>query len=290
MTGELKPGRGVQGDVSEDGATWTIEEDLGAPGIYELDKQPTPDEVIAMKAELNRFGIDNAVPEVCARIVLDMLVTTDTSDRFFKASNAIPAGIVDAEGAPVYFSGYDTVFDLTKQASYVAGHWAQSLTQACALPGDEWPEGMTPPSTFTEVLKKVKGEEIMNLTKSLTNKWGVKGDHVGTLTIDEATILELESKDPEAEPPYLCRAILVRANEQDEYYELEQFTVNLDNSVLRDTQVGRLIDGVRVPDEGGNSESMRPPNLVELIDIVHQLNVASWSTYPTLGEINTEEV
>lgn len=290
MTGEIRPGTGAQGDVIEDGATWTMKVDLGAPGVYELDKQPTPDEVIAMKAEFNRFGIDNAVPEVCARIVLDMLVTIDTDSRFFKASNTIPAGIVDAEGAPVYFSGYDTVFDLTKQASYVAGHWAQSLTQACALPGDQWPEGMTPPATFTEVLKKVKVEEIMNLSKSLTNRWGAKGDHVGTFTVDEATALELESKDLEAGPPYLCRAVLVRANEQDECYELEQFTVNLDNSVLRDTQVGRLVDGFRVPDEGGNSKAMCAPNLVELIDIVNQLNIASWSTYPTLGEKNTEEV
>lgn len=243
-----------------------------------------------MKADLNRITIDNALPEVCARIVLDILTTTDTDDRFFKSSNAIPAGIVDGQGAPVYFSGYDTVFDLTKQVGYLAGHWAQSLTQACALPGDEWPEGMTPPVTFTEVLKEVKVKEIVNLTKSLTNKWGAEGDHDSIITVDETSVLELESKDPNAEPPYLCRAVLVRANEQDERYELEQFTVNLDNSVLRDTQVGRLVDGVRVPDEGGNSESMRSPNLVELIDIVNYLNIASWSTYSTLGEKNTKEV
>jgi hypothetical protein len=273
MAGELEPMRDVHSEVSEDGSTWTAQATVGAYGVYDPEKQPMPEEIMAMKVEFNRDDIlDNAAPKVCTRIVLDMLTTTDKTDPFFDEDTAIEAGITDAEGAPVYFEhGYDNVFDLAEHVGYLAGHWTQGLTQACALPGVEWPEGMTPPATFTEGLREVKAEEIVEKTKSLVNKWGSEGDHHGTFTVDETTKLEVESKDPEAEPLYLCRAGLIRAIEQGKRYELEQFTVNPDSSVLRMTQTGQLSGDERVPDDGDGSQPERPANLVELIGIVNRL-------------------
>lgn len=271
MAGELQPVQDVHSEVSEDGSTWTSEVTLGAYGVYDPEKQPTPEEVIAMKAEFNRNDIlDNAAPKVCTRIVLDMLTTTDKSDPFFDEETAIEAGVTDDAGLPVYFEhGYDNVFDLAEHVGNLAGHWTQGLTQACALPGVEWPQGMTPPATFTEELKEVKAEELVEKTKSLVNKWGTEGDHSGVFTVDETTKLEVESKDPKAEPLYLCRAGLIRAIAEGKRYELEQFTVNPDNSVLRMTETGQLSSDERQPDEDTQSE--RPANLVELLSIVNRL-------------------
>lgn len=284
MAGELQPMQNVQSEVSEDGSTWTAQVTVGAYGVYDPEKQPTPEEIVAMKAEFNRSDIiDNSAPKVCTRIVLGMLTTTDKSDPFFDEETAIEAGIIDDEGAPVYFErGYDNVFDLAGHVGYLSGHWTQDLIQACALPGTEWPEHMTPPATFTEELKEVKAGELVEKTKSLVNKWGSEGDHSGTFTVDEVTKLEVESKDPQSDPLYLCRAGLVRAIVEGKRYELEQFTVNPDSSVLKMTQTGNLSGDERVPDEGSQSE--RPANLVELLSIVNRL------IYTISDEINANQL
>lgn len=271
MAGEVSQVHDVQNEVSEDRTTVTGRLIVGPYGVYDPEKQPTEEEIIAMKAEFNRVGVlDNAAPHVCAQIVLGMLTTTDTSDPFFNSKTAIEAGITDDAGAPVYFTrNYKTPFDLAINAGYLTGYWTQGLTRACALPGAEWPEGMTPPATFAEGLREFKIEEIADKIGSLVNKWEAEGDHFGAFAVDEVTKLEVETKDPESEPLYLCRAGLVRAIEEGQRYELEQFTVNPDNSVLRLTQSGQFLGDERVPDE--DSEPECPANLVELISIANRL-------------------
>lgn len=283
MGGELEPIQDAHSEISEDGSTWTSEVTVGAHGVYDPEKQPTAEEIVAMKAEFNRNDIiDTAAPKVCTSIVLDMLTSTDKSDPFF-SEDAIEAGVADDQGQQVYFArGYDSVYDLAENVGRLAGHWTQGLMRACALPGAEWPEYTTPPATFTEKLKEVKAEEIVEKATSLVNKWKLEGDHAGTFTVDETTKLEIESKDPEAEPLYLCEAGLVRAVAEGKRYELEQFTVSADGSVSRMSQMGHFSGDRRVPDEGAQTE--RPATLVELLGIVNRL------THTISDEINAERL
>ncbi|MBI1857329.1 hypothetical protein HYS01_03605 [Candidatus Saccharibacteria bacterium] len=272
MAGDIQPMRGAQSEVSEDQRIWTIQSTIGVYGVYDPEKQPTPEEIIAMKAEFNRKDtLDNAAPKVCTRIVLDMLTTTDKSGSLPNDETAIRAGITDADGATVYFKNrYKNVFDLAEDVGYLSGSWMQDLTQASALPGSEWPEDFSPPAIFAEELKEVKAEEIIEKTRKLVNKLRFAGDHSSTFTVDAVTQLEVESKDPEAEPLYLCKVGLVRAIAEGKRYELEQFTVDPDTSVLRMTQTGHLLGDERLPDEGSQSE--RRANLVELLDIANRLS------------------
>src|ERR1700761_3411611 len=181
MAGELQqpPAQDVQSEVSEDGSTWTARATIGPSGVYDPEKQPTPKEIIAMKAEFNRTDIiENAAPKVCTQIVLDMLTTTDTSNPHEFDEDSIYAGITDTEGAPVFFrQGYNNIFKAAEQVGQLASHWTQGLLSACALPGAKWPEYMTPPATFSEVLREVKAVELHKRTQSLIDKGRDDGDH-----------------------------------------------------------------------------------------------------------------
>lgn len=132
MEGKQPPMEVLKKEISEDGRSATIELESPPYGVYDPEKQLSPEQVIELKS---RFKEDSGIlaAEVCAKIALPTVK--------------------------------DTPFDkgkerdqFAKSVGFAAAHWMWCLEQALDLPEAEWPDYISPPATFSEALNEVLEE------------------------------------------------------------------------------------------------------------------------------------
>lgn len=126
---------------------------LSAPGVYDPEKQLSPDGIVALKNKLNNDEPWRELRSaVCTHIVMGML-----ADEWRQEQEEREQPATSGEEDTSYLC--ETAEDFARRVGELSAQWALGLQKAIALPGSEWPEGMTPPATYAEALKEVEARK-----------------------------------------------------------------------------------------------------------------------------------
>lgn len=149
-----------QSKISDDGKQWEASFSLAAPGVYDPELQLNSHQIVTMKQLfLDRArGGDMLQNIVITELITDIQVKEELELQKEEGGNPF----VDNETLELLKN--PKVVELMGRAASLAGNWQQDLMEAICLPGDEWPEDMTPPATFAEPLKRaIVAEHIKGL-------------------------------------------------------------------------------------------------------------------------------
>jgi hypothetical protein len=143
-----------------DTTAWTPEPIMLPEGFDDrFDRDLNHEEVVELKA---RFAGDDPDSEeyraaICGTITLEMC----TNEALRRFQEEIPEGVnrVKLSSGPAL----ETPSQFALSVAIQTVNWQHWLSKAVALPGSEWPEYMSPPSTF------VGAEAVL---QHLQNTWG----------------------------------------------------------------------------------------------------------------------
>ena len=109
---------------------------LAPRGVYDADKQLSGEQILAMK---NRF---KETPDLIGKVAMHIV------DGF-----AMEAELLECEEP-----WFDTREEFEEFKSETTRQWNSTLFKLVDLPGEEWPDGVTPPATFAEALKELDAQ------------------------------------------------------------------------------------------------------------------------------------
>lgn len=142
-------------EVSDDRSTASATFELAPPGVYDAEKQLTSQQIIDMKQlfKNDRGGLDTFASRSVARIALRLVMRhqfprPDNNDEYLTLEELESADPKE----PIEDMNIGDLLEIVDEAAGLAASWQEGLDEAINLPGDEWPEGMTPPATFVEPL------------------------------------------------------------------------------------------------------------------------------------------
>lgn len=121
-------------------------------GSREVERKLSSQEIIELKRRLmpEEDAFEDIGADVCSYIVLEMAKEIDGSQVGFPREN--PVSTYDTQVTSHYDSPEQFAYMIARRAT----HWYHHLQIAIQLPGDQWPEHMSPPEVFADALDNLE--------------------------------------------------------------------------------------------------------------------------------------